>query len=54
MTFPDFQRLIEWCQNYFAKMYKLAWLFAKMYKLALYKLAMAVLNKVIQRNYRLT
>jgi len=19
MTFPDFQRLIEWCQNYFAK-----------------------------------
>jgi len=20
MTFPDFQRLMEWCQNYFAKM----------------------------------
>jgi len=20
MTFPDFQRLMEWCQSYFAKM----------------------------------
>jgi len=26
MNFPDFQRLMEWCQNYFTKMYLKAYI----------------------------